>query len=215
MRKTICYCDVCYKVYDEKQLDQEFLYNKEVCSNCKDQISSFIKEMSDRAIELTNPVPKPEEIISTLSSTATSSRKGPMSAEDMSIILDMREQGRTVEEMASKIGRTVSAIKRSLTCYDKGLDNVPTKHKQVDAPSKASLKPDGIESTIDKFKHPEHSMVGTLKVEESAPKKSVDKAGILALANAGWTPSRIASEHHISTDEVLDILSVARKVPKK
>jgi len=215
MRKTICYCDVCYKVYDEKQLDAEFLYNKEVCSVCKDKISSFIKEMTDKVSELTKPILNPEEITPTLSSTTTSSRKGPMSIEDMNTILEMREQGRTVEEMASKIGRPVSSIKRSLTCYDKGLDNVPIKHKQVNNPTKLDTRPDDMESTINKFRQPECSMVGTLKVEESAPKKPVDKPGILALANAGWTPSRIASEHNISTDEFLDILSAARKVSKK
>ena len=119
-------------------------------------------------------------------------RSGSMTTQEVDIMVRLFNEGKTVEEIAERLKRSTRGINISLN-----------KHK-------AKLKsPEEIMEIIrNKNKESKTNQVTTSSIN---PTKKYDKSGMLALANGGWSPRRIAEEHNCTVEEVTEILAEMRK----
>jgi DNA-binding NarL/FixJ family response regulator len=111
-------------------------------------------------------------------------KNGPMSQDEISTILKLEAEGKSLEYIANELNRSVRGVRKSLMAQK-------NKNKNKNNESRSE----------------DNEMAKETKQRE----KKVDIGGIAALAKAGWTPRQIAGEHDLSIEEVQEILSELRK----
>lgn len=217
MKKIIYVCDKCKKELKRTDVvqyvsqivdcgDAAKKETLELCKECdaalREMFNAFLSEMPDSTNNVTESsgekpklfrAPKDDMKPKLLKEDSEPEKEvplksGPLTPAETNIMLRMNEEGKTPEEIATKLGRTTRGICRSLTCA-------------MNRKAKEQLLAE--ENGLNKKTRKESDL--------SAEGKEFDIPGIIALAKAGWTPRQIAGEHHCKVDEITEILSTYSK----